>query len=48
MFCGLKRSDFDLNIYGGVVTHDMREAHDKIVGLALNGMGNGMEPGPSN
>ena len=27
-----------MNIYGDVVTPDMREAHDKIVGLALNGM----------
>ena len=33
-----------MNIYGDAVTPDMREAHDKIVGLALNGMGNGMEP----
>ena len=33
-----------MNIYGDVVTPDMREAHGKIVGLALNGMGNSMEP----
>ena len=33
-----------MNIYGDAVTPDMREAHGKIVGLALNGMGNGMEP----
>jgi len=26
-----------MNIYGDAVTHDMREAHSKIVGLALNG-----------
>ncbi|PYV62884.1 MAG: hypothetical protein DMG97_39230 [Acidobacteria bacterium] len=32
-----------MNIYGDVATPDMREAHGKIVGLALNGMGNGME-----
>ena len=32
-----------MNIYGDAVTTDMREAHGKIVGLALNGMGNGME-----
>lgn len=29
-------------------TPDMAEAHGKVVGLALNGMGNGTEPGPSN
>jgi hypothetical protein len=33
-----------MNIYGDAVTPDMREAHGKIVGLALNGMGSGMEP----
>ncbi|MFL6307826.1 MAG: tyrosine-type recombinase/integrase [Candidatus Sulfotelmatobacter sp.] len=33
-----------MNIYGDVATPDMREAHGKIVGLALNGMGNSMEP----
>ena len=33
-----------MNIYGDAVTSDMREAHGKIVGLALNGMGNSMEP----
>ena len=27
-----------MNIYGDAVTPDMREAHGKIVGLALNGM----------
>jgi hypothetical protein len=32
-----------MNIYGDAVTRDMREAHGKIVGLALNGMGTGME-----
>jgi len=32
-----------MNIYGDAVTPDMREAHGKIVGLALNGMGNSME-----
>ena len=37
-----------MNIYGDAVTLDMREAHGKIVGLALNGMGNGMEPTSSN
>jgi len=26
-----------MNIYGDVATPDMREAHSKIVGLALNG-----------
>jgi hypothetical protein len=34
--------------YGDAVTPDMREAHGKIVGLALNGTGNGTERGPSN
>jgi integrase len=37
-----------MNIYGDVATNDMREAHVKIVGLALNGTGNGTEEGPSN
>jgi integrase len=37
-----------MNIYGDVATRDMREAHSKIVGLALKGMGNGMEGGSSN
>jgi integrase len=37
-----------MNIYGDVVTADMAEAHGKVVGLALNGMENGMEQGPSN
>ena len=37
-----------MNIYGDAVTPDMREAHGKIVGLALNGTGNGMEPDVSN
>jgi integrase len=37
-----------MNIYGDAVTPDMREAHTKIVGLALNGMGNGMDPDVSN
>jgi len=37
-----------MNIYGDAMTPDMREAHGKIVGLALNGMGNGMDEGPSN
>jgi len=32
-----------MNIYGHAVTPDMREAHGKIVGLALNGKGNGRE-----
>jgi len=32
-----------MNIYGDTATRDMREAHNKIVGLALNSMGNGME-----
>jgi integrase len=36
-----------MNIYGDIVTDDMREAHGKIVGLALRGMGNGMGEGPS-
>jgi hypothetical protein len=27
-----------MNIYGDVVTPDIREAHGKVVGLALNGM----------
>ena len=34
-----------MNIYGDAVTLDMREAHGKIVGLALNGTGNGTEAG---
>lgn len=34
-----------MNIYGDAVTSDMREAHVKIVGLALNGMESGMETG---
>ena len=33
-----------MNIYGDAVTADMAEAHGKVVGLALNGMGSGMEP----
>jgi integrase len=33
-----------MNIYGDAVTPDMRKAQRKVVGLALNGMGNGMEP----
>ena len=37
-----------MNIYGDAATADMREAHDKIVGLALNSTGNGTEGGPSN
>ena len=32
-----------MNIYGDAVTLDMREAHGKIVGLALNGTGNSTE-----
>lgn len=36
-----------MNIYGDAVTPDMREAHDKIVGLALNGTGNRTEQGPT-
>ena len=32
-----------MNIYGDAVTPDMREAQSKLVGLALNGMGNGIE-----
>jgi len=32
-----------MNIYGDAVAPDMREAHDKIVELALYGMGTGME-----
>ena len=32
-----------MNIYGDVATPDMCEAHHKIVGLALNGTGNGTE-----
>jgi integrase len=31
-----------MNIYGDAVTPDMREAYGKIVGLALNGMKNGL------
>jgi hypothetical protein len=27
-----------MNIYGDAATNDMREAHGKIMGLALNGM----------
>lgn len=34
--------------YGDAFTSDMAKAHGKVVGLALSGMGNGMEPGPSN
>lgn len=30
--------------YGDAFTSDMAEAHSKVVGLALNGMENGMEP----
>jgi len=37
-----------MNIYGDAVTPDMRRAHGKIVGLALNGTGSGTEGGPSN
>ena len=37
-----------MNIYGDATTKDMREAHGKIVGPALNGTGNGTEEGPSN
>ena len=37
-----------MNLYGDAVTLDMREAHNKIVGLALNGTGNGTEGGSSN
>jgi integrase len=33
-----------MNIYGDAVTPDMREAHGKIVGLALNGMGKACKP----
>jgi len=32
-----------MNIYGDAGTADMAEAHGKIVGLALNGTGNGTE-----
>lgn len=32
-----------MNIYGDAVTQDMTDAHGKVVGLALNGMGNSME-----
>jgi hypothetical protein len=37
-----------MNIYGDVVTADMAEAHGKVVGLALNGMGNRIERDSSN
>jgi len=37
-----------MNIYGDAVTPDMREAHGKIVGLALNGTGSSTEGSPSN
>jgi hypothetical protein len=37
-----------MNVYGDAVTLDMREAHGKIVGLALNGTENGTGEGPSN
>jgi len=33
-----------MNIYGDAVTPDMREAHGKIVGLALNGMETACKP----
>lgn len=33
-----------MNIYGDAVTPDMREAHGKIVGLALNGMRTACKP----
>ena len=33
-----------MNIYGDAATPDMREAHDKIVGLALNGTGTARKP----
>ncbi|HME35912.1 MAG TPA: tyrosine-type recombinase/integrase [Candidatus Sulfotelmatobacter sp.] len=36
-----------MTIYGDAVTADMAEAHGKIVGLALNGHGNGTEAGVS-
>jgi integrase len=32
-----------MNIYGDVATPDMRKAHGKIVGLALNGTENGTD-----
>lgn len=32
-----------MNVYGDAVTQDMAEAHGKVVGLALNGRGNGRE-----
>jgi integrase len=34
--------------YGDAFTSDMAEAHGKVVGLALYGMENGMEPDSSN
>ena len=37
-----------MNIYGDADTADMRQARGRIVGLALNGMGNGMEGDSSN
>ncbi|MFZ0478268.1 MAG: tyrosine-type recombinase/integrase [Terriglobales bacterium] len=36
-----------MNIYGDAATPDLREAHVKIVDLALNGTGRGTEQGPS-
>jgi len=33
-----------LNIYGDVVTDEMAQAHSKVVGLALNGMGTACKP----
>jgi integrase len=33
-----------MNIYGDAATPDMREAHGKIVGLALNGTGTARKP----
>jgi integrase len=32
-----------MNVYGDAVTQDMADAHGKVVGLALNGRGNGRE-----
>jgi hypothetical protein len=36
-----------MNISGDVATPDMRKAHGKIAGLALNGTECGTEDGPS-
>jgi integrase len=45
----MRRADIrtTMNISGDVATPDMRKAHGKIAGLALNGTESGTEDGPS-